>query len=189
MKTLSFSSRKNLVVLIVGLVLTVLVYDIVFSSVWVEKEKEELYMESLPKNKPLKVGRILNVPYVPQKPWYCSEASASMVLQYFGYNLTQDQIHDAGYDRFENMLPIIQRYVQSHYASLNLEDLKKEVNKKKPVIIRVLIGNYLHTVVVVGYDEKYIYIHDPAVGPYLKTNPKVLLKIWRSTGFKAIIFN
>ncbi len=189
MKTSSFSSRKNWVTLLIVLILIVLVYDMVFSSLWVQEESKELYIESLPKNEALKTGRMLDVPYVHQKPWYCSEASASMVLQYFGYNLTQDQIHDAGYDRFENMLPIIQRYVQSHYASLSLKELKKEIDEGKPVVIRVLMGSYLHTVVVVGYDEKYVYIHDPAVGPYLRTNPKALLKIWKPTGFKAIIFN
>ncbi len=132
---------------------------------------------------------ILDVSFVLQKEWYCSEASASMVLRYYGYNLSQDQINEMGYDRFENMLPLLAKYVNCKYSSLTIEGLKREIDEGDPVIIRVLIGNVLHTIVVVGYDNKYIYIHDPAVGPKIPASPQALLSVWKPTKYAAIIFS
>ncbi len=132
--------------------------------------------------------KILNVPFFYQKPWFCSEASASMVLAYFGYNLTQDEINSLGYDKFENMLPLLSNYLgKCYYTSLSIKELKDEIDDGKPVMIRIRINNYLHTIVVVGYDENYLYVHDPAIGAYLKCKPEKLLEVWKPTGFKAII--
>ncbi|MEA1904278.1 MAG: C39 family peptidase [Candidatus Hadarchaeota archaeon] len=135
---------------------------------------------------------ILNVPFVHQRPWYCSEASASMVLGYYGYEISQNDIHDMGYDRFEVMLPLLSQYVDcdSEYY-LEVEDLKEEIDEEDPVMIRILLGEDRHTIVVVGYDEKYLYVHDPAYlnGENLKTDPEVLLDYWELTGFAAIVFS
>jgi uncharacterized protein YvpB len=132
---------------------------------------------------------VLPVPFVRQKPWYCSESSASMVLQYYGFTVSQDDVHDAGFDRFENMLPFLQRYVNAEYRQLNIEALKEQIDLGNPVIIRVMAGEYRHSIVVVGYDENYIYVHDPAVGPYLKAKPNVLLEVWRPTGYLSIVLS
>ncbi len=130
---------------------------------------------------------LLDVPFVRQKEWFCSEASASMVLAYYGYNLSQDQINELGYDRFENMLPLLSKYVRAEYSCLTIEDLKKEIDERNPVILRILLGRYLHTIVVVGYDSMYIYIHDPGDGPNLPVKPETLLSVWWPTNFNAII--
>jgi len=134
---------------------------------------------------------ILDVPFVLQKEWCCSEASASMVLRYYGHDLSQDQINEMGYDRFENMLPLLAKYVNCKYAFLTTEDLKREIDEGDPVIIRILPppGSFLHTIVVVGYDNKNIYVHDPAVGPKLPVSPQTLLSVWRFTKCVAIIFS
>jgi len=132
---------------------------------------------------------ILDVPFVLQKEWYCSEASASMVLRYYGHDLSQDQINEMGYDRFENMLPLLAKYVNCKYAFLTMEDLKREIDEGDPVIIRILPGSFLHTIVVVGYNNKYIYVHDPAVGPKIPVDPQALLFVWRFTKYAAIIFS
>lgn len=132
-------------------------------------------------------AKVLNVPFVKQKPWYCSEASASMVLKYYGYNISQDDVHNAGYENFETMLPFLNKYIKCKYATLTPQDLKKQIDQGKPVIIRIVIGEYLHTVVVVGYKENYFYIHDPAKGPYVKVSTKELLAVWKPNHCKAII--
>ncbi len=86
-------------------------------------------------------GRILDVPFVHQKGWYCSEASASMVLSYYRYDVSQDEVHDNGYDSFETMLPFLSRFVSCEYASLSMSDLKDEIDEGDPVIIRVCQEN------------------------------------------------
>jgi len=131
--------------------------------------------------------KVLNVPFVKQKPWYCSEASASMVLRYYGFNVSQDDVHNAGYENFETMLPFLRRYLKCKYATLTPEDLRAEIDSGRPVIIRIVVGNYLHTVVVVGYDKEYFYVHDPAIGPYYKVSEKKLLDLWKPNNCKAIV--
>jgi len=131
---------------------------------------------------------VLDVPFVRQKEWYCSEASASMVLKYYGYDLSQDQIHDMGYDRFETMLPLLSRYVNCKYSSLTIEGLKEEIDEEDPVILRIQLTRTLHTIVAVGYDSNHIYVHDPAKGQNLLLKPEDLLKTWWFTNYMAIIF-
>jgi ABC-type bacteriocin/lantibiotic exporter with double-glycine peptidase domain len=134
---------------------------------------------------------VLNVPYVKQKPNFCSEASASMVLKYYDYNVSQDEINRMGYDRFENMLPLLKRYVNCTYKSLSIDELQEEIRKNNPVIIRVRAGVSLHTVVVVGYEDDCLLIHDPALGPYIPIKLSLgesFIRAWASTNYSSIIF-
>lgn len=131
---------------------------------------------------------LLKVPYVRQKPWYCSEASASMVLQYYGFNITQEDVHNQGYECFEDMLPFLQQYVNCEYRVLSIAELKKELSEGHPVILRLLKGEYRHSVVAVGFDDDYIYVHDPAISPYYPFSIEKLTELWRPTGFIAIVF-
>ena len=132
--------------------------------------------------------KVLDVPFVWQRPWYCSEASASMVLQYYGFNLTQEEINAMGFDRFEVLEPLMERYVHCEYRSLSLEELKREIDEGDPVMIRTLPDSYLHTVVVVGYDGEYVIVHDPARGPYVKVAVPDLLREWAATDYAAMVF-
>ena len=134
---------------------------------------------------------ILDVPFVHQKPWYCSEASASMVLMYYGYEITQDDIHESGYESFEIMVPLLSQYIDCGYATARIDDLKKEISEGDPVIARISLQGYRHTIVVVGYDEDYLYVNDPAFpdGKNLKMNPEIFMDRWKDTGFAAIIFS
>ena len=111
-----------------------------------------------------------------------------MVLQYYGFNLSQEEIHREGFDRFENMLPLFQRYLQAEdVRGLSLQAVKAQIGEGNPVILRILPGSFRHSIVVVGYDANYIYVHDPAKGPYLKIDPQSLLEVWKPTGQRAII--
>lgn len=148
-------------------------------------EQPELYSGSLDGAEPSET--ILDVPFVWQKEWYCSEASASMVLQYYDYDVTQDEVHEKIADRFESMIPPLRQYLSCDYAYLNLENLRKEINENDPIMIRLRIGKYRHTVVIVGYTDDYFLVHDPAQGAYLKANPEALLNYWEPTGYLAII--
>jgi len=151
-------------------------------------QPEKLYWGSLSRAEVEGASHLLKVPFVEQKPWYCSEASASMVLQYYGFNVSQEEVNRQGYDRFENMLPFLQRYVEAEYSEgLSLEEVKAQIDAGNPVILRIMSGNFRHSVVAVGYSEEYLYIHDPAEGAYMKTNPQALLKVWKPTGQLAII--
>lgn len=112
-------------------------------------------------------GKILSVPFVKQGPGLCSEASASMVLLYYGLNFSQEEINAMGFDRFENMLPFLDKHIYCSYKSLSIGELREEICKGNPVIIRLRIGFSLHTVVAVGYEDNWLIMHDPASGPFV----------------------
>ena len=132
---------------------------------------------------------ILNVPFVKQKPWFCSEASASMVLKYYGINLSQDEIHALGYECFEDMLPLLRSFLNCSYRELDLEGVKKEIDEGDPIIARLKVNGFLHTVVIVGYEGKFIVVHDPAIGPYVRCEIRDFLSKWTYTNFIAIVFD
>jgi len=135
-------------------------------------------------------GNILSVPFVKQGPDLCSEASASMVLLYYGLNVSQEEINAMGFDRFENMLPFLDKYVYCAYKSLSVEELREEVWKGHPVIIRLRIGFSLHTVVAVGWEDNWIIVHDPASGPcVLLRVDESFISSWAATNYSSIVLH
>lgn len=132
---------------------------------------------------------LLNVPFVKQEPWYCSEAAASMVLQYYGHDVSQYQVHENGYESFENMLQFISRYVNCEYRQgVGISELKDQIDDGDPIIIRILLENFRHTLVVVGYDDNHIFVHDPGLGKNIKASPEALMYFWEPTDYLAIVF-
>lgn len=133
-------------------------------------------------------GKILSVPFIKQGPNLCSEASASMVLLYYGLNFSQEEINAMGFDRFENMLPFLEKYVYCTYKSLSVEELKEEVLKGNPIIIRLRIGFSLHTVVAVGYEDNWIIVHDPTLGPFIMIRiDESFISSWAATNYSSIV--
>lgn len=128
----------------------------------------------------------LNVPYISQKRMGCSEASTAMVLEYYGYDASQEMVKEKIGGFFEELLPGLKKYLpESHYASIKFKSLKKEVEEGNPVIIRIIAPRGLHTVVVVGYEknENIIFIHDPAIAEYMRVSKETLLNRWISSNF------
>ncbi|MBO3754605.1 MAG: C39 family peptidase [Candidatus Brockarchaeota archaeon] len=132
--------------------------------------------------------KILSVPFVKQGTDLCSEASASMVLLYYGLNFSQEEINAMGFDRFENMLPFLDKYIYCSYKSLSVEELREEIGKGNPVIIRLRIGISLHTVVAVGYENDWIIAHDPASGPFVLLRvDESFISSWAATNYASIV--
>ena len=186
-------TRANFRKYILGLIFIIVVILIIASTTHLgyrsnPTSEEDLKLQLRRYEELKRMGaKVLNVPFVRQKPWFCSEASASMVLRFYGFNVTQDDVSRAGYTSFEDMLPFLRRYIQCEYAILTLDDLRREIDLGRPVIIRILPGQYLHTIVVVGYNDNYFYVHDPAIGPYVKMEEGKLLSVWKANKCKAII--
>lgn len=177
---------KTSIGLIIVLFIAVLLGEFLLESP-TTSEPYDLYIGS--GNGEIENGKILNVPFVRQNYMYCSEASASMVLRYYGYDISQEEVHDNISDRFENMVEPLSEYLPCRMKSLGLSDLKKEIDENDPVMIRLQFGRYRHTVVVVGYDENFLYLHDPEVSEYMEADPNVLLEYWEPTGYAAIVID
>lgn len=105
------------------------------------------------------VEKNLNVPYWKSKQsFYCSEASAQMFLDYYGYKLDQDYINRHA-DRFETLLPFLNKYVRTIKLIPNKSLIINSINNKNPVIL-CIHNKYLHTIVIIGYTANDFIIHD-----------------------------
>ena len=123
-------------------------------------------MQELPSNS------FLNVEYIQQKPNYCGPASLSMVLSYYGMNISQEMIAiNVAVDNNGSSISDLRKEAlnygfQSSIVSCSLENLLEIVSKGYPTIVRISNSNYdgAHFVVVNGYNKtnNTIFIKDPA---------------------------
>lgn len=185
--------KKVLVIGVISLFIISLVGALVFQS---RQGSPSLYSGEI-EGSEASSAVLLDVPFVSQKEWYCSEASATMILQYYGYgNVTQEYVNKNIAYNFETMLLESENYPENFgdylenctYANIDLENLRSEIDENDPVMIRLLAGKYRHTVVVVGYSSDFIYVHDPAKGKYQKMNAETLFDYWipKDGGYLAI---
>jgi hypothetical protein len=114
---------------------------------------------------------IIHVPmYHSERYNYCSEASAQMLLQYYGYFIGQDQIHN-DYWTIEEMGPLFDKYnfrlVRIPVKEMETEIIPIFLQNGIPVIVRTSYSTGGgHTVVAVGYRNygEYIDVNDPDLG-------------------------
>lgn len=114
-----------------------------------------------------------------------------MILDYYGFSeISQEFVNENIAYNFEHMLPELGKYFENcNYAELSLEDLRGEINENDPVMIRLLIDDYRHTVVIVGYKNDSFFVHDPALENYLKVSSSNLLGYWNPTGRLGIVID
>jgi hypothetical protein len=123
-------------------------------------------------------GFVENVPYISQGslPW-CGIASLNMVLNYYGANLTLNQIalyvHNNGTDgtyyfemlsipktlgfnstRLNGTIPLLHDYIDRGFPLIVVQDYSSDIREG-------------HARVVVGYDELGIFCYDPAIESHL----------------------
>ncbi len=114
--------------------------------------------------------KLLDVPFVKQKDDYCGPASLSSVLEYYGVKKSQEDIAKVVYDpKLKGaLITDLENYAKklgfkAHTFQGHLEDVKRYIDEGKPVILLVDLGflwfSAPHYIVVVGYDERYIYAH------------------------------
>lgn len=119
---------------------------------------------------------IPGVPYIRQKPYWCGPASLAMVLNYWGLNISQDEIATEIY-RPDDKLTYISDMVKyprslGFYAKAitgSIDILKNYIIADIPLIVlqKFSITNpYGHYRVVIGFDdnEHILYVLDPAIG-------------------------
>lgn len=112
----------------------------------------------------------LNVPYLAQDYNYCGPASLSMVMQHYGFNISQEDIGQGIVAQkgitTSNLVKRAEAYGFSAYvSSCSFYGLLSVVAQGNPVIVRTInsTGNNGHFIVVTGYDMQLglVYINDP----------------------------
>jgi hypothetical protein len=121
---------------------------------------------------------ISGVPYVEQpidKPW-CLPASGAMIFNYYGVNVTQQQVADKviNEDTGLGSTKKLREYAEelgfkAEFRNLTLEWVKKVLQQDVPIIIAQdlsLIDTIGHARVIIGYDDKKqeLITHDPYLG-------------------------
>lgn len=128
--------------------------------------------------------KVLNVPYKSQ--WDgdaqgtrndCGPASCAMILAYLGTKVTTDQVFEktgagTGYINFTQLTNAVSSFghKMSGAAGKKLSDIKSNIDKNIPCIVVLHYGHLSgrqdsftgpHILVVVGYDDKGVYVNDP----------------------------
>ena len=121
---------------------------------------------------------ISGVPYAEQatnKPW-CIPASGTMVFNYYGVNVTQQQVADKVINENTGLgsTKKLREYArelgfEAEFCNLTLEWVKKVLQQDVPIIIvqdTSLINPNNHARVIIGYDGKTqeLITHDPSLG-------------------------
>ena len=105
---------------------------------------------------------------------YCAAFATSYLLRHFGENLQAGDIRKKIKRTFGYVFPssITNLFKEKGYEATsysgNLHTLKHELTKANPVIVLINIKNDANYAVVVGYDQKNIYLVD-----FLKENVNV----------------
>jgi predicted double-glycine peptidase len=136
---------------------------------------------------------IENVPFYPQETYQCGPASLAGVLNYWGVNVTPDDIAEEIYSKSAKGTLNIDLIFYAQRRGLNaiqykgdIEDLKKNIDSNYPVIVLVDYGFSIyqanHFMVVIGYNEDGVIVNsgkdERKFIPY-----EEFIKIWGRTGF------
>lgn len=112
----------------------------------------------------------IDVPFVKQKEkYFCSEASAEMILNYYGHDtspLFQYHLDSLGCNSMENMHRCLSPFLKCKLEKGSCDKLKTNLDEEIPTMLRVIPKGQKerHTVVLTGLDEKGIVVNDPKTG-------------------------
>ena len=129
---------------------------------------------------------LLKIPHCKQESDHsCLPACIKMVLSYFGVQKREQEIRSllktrpAGTNPL-NVVRLRKWNLEASVTFSNLEELKSYLIQKKPPIVLLWSGklsywdsneylDFLHAVVVIGYDDEMIVVNDPAFDDSPKT--------------------
>jgi ABC-type bacteriocin/lantibiotic exporter with double-glycine peptidase domain len=115
---------------------------------------------------------VLAVPFVPQQKDTCAAAALAMVLRYWGDPAPHDELAAALAEpelRGARGARVTALARERGFFALayegDLAQLRDYVDKGRPLIVALQAGRgRYHDVVVVGFDEGRVLVHDPAEG-------------------------
>jgi|GEM_PF-4725784 len=132
---------------------------------------EEKYLGNLKSRSPEDKIKILShIPFIVQKGSYCGPASLSMILQYWGIEVTQDEIGEVV---FNKGIGTLTRSMQNYVRKLGFrariffpskKAWKSMLDQDVPILVlKTTLGGGGHGVVLSGYDdiEETFIFHDP----------------------------
>ncbi len=153
-QTRRYSSENNMKIINITVLL---ILSLLFSSCSLHSITEEQKKEHL----------IENVPFFPQEEYQCGPASLAGVLNYYGVNISPEEIASEIYSKSAKGTLTIDMVLFAQKKGLSagqyigsLNDIRKNIDNKIPVIVMIDTGIFLiqqnHFMVITGYNEKGI---------------------------------
>jgi len=116
------------------------------------------------------VQYIEHVPFYPQETYQCGPASLAGVLNYWGVDVTPDDIareifseSARGTLNIDMVLYAQSKGLQANYYRGNIEDIQRNISCGFPMIVLVDFGFMLyqanHFMVIVGYNENSVVVN------------------------------
>jgi len=114
---------------------------------------------------------IEGVPFIRQESQFCGPASLASVMRFYGVPENQETIGAAVYsEKLQGaLITDLERYArqkgfETKSGQGTVEELKKELDRSRPVIVLVDLGFWVvskpHYLVVIGYDAEGFTAHD-----------------------------
>lgn len=136
---------------------------------------------------------IENVPFFPQEDFQCGPASLAGVMNYWGVNVSLEEIAREIYSpsakgtlNLDMILYAKRKGMESTYYQGSMEDIKNKIDSGHPLIVMVDLGLWIyqqnHFMVVIGYDQNGIVVNSGR--ERLKYLPlRNFMKKWEKTQF------
>lgn len=139
-------------------------------------------------------GVRLNVPYIKQKFLTCAPASMSSILQYHGYDFSQDDIaakicFDGTPDYLQHQW-LTEQQVDFREFDLTWSIAKRLIDSELPFTLVTRSGRETHMQVVSGYNERtgILYVMDPSSTITCEYLAKELCEYNASVGPRCMVF-
>jgi len=144
---------------------------------------------------------INNVPFFPQKRYYCGPASLAGVMNFYGVSVTEEEIAKEVYNTklsgtlsMDILIYARTKGFDAFYHKGNMEDIKKYISVGKPVILFLDLGYFFypvrHYIVATGYNDKmgYLIAHSGVEKDKIFSY-KEIQSAWEKTGFGTILIS
>lgn len=134
------------------------------------------------------------VPFYPQEDYQCGPAALAAVLNYWGVNVTPDDIAKDIYSRSAKGTLNIDMMIYADKKGLyalqyagNWDDLKSKINEGNPLIVFVDFGFFSayqanHFMVVIGYNDDGVIVNSDRTENLFIEKEK-FLRIWKRTNY------
>ncbi len=152
-------------------------------------------VKEIPESKPTRI--IENIPFYSQESYQCGPASLASVLNYWGVNVTPDNIAKEIFSESARGTLNIDMILYTQRMGLDatqyrgsIEDLKKNIESGYPLIVLVDYGFSLyqvnHFMVVVGYNENGVIVNSGRdKGKFI--SEKDFIKAWDRTKYWTLL--
>lgn len=144
---------------------------------------------------------INNVPFFPQKRYYCGPASLASVMNFYGVSVTEEEIAKEVYNTklsgalsMDILIYARTKGFDAFYYKGNMEDIKKYISIGKPVILFLDLGYFFypvrHYIVATGYNDEmgYLIAHSGMEKNKIFSYKKIQ-SAWGKTGFGTILIS